>query len=453
MPTGFRETKMKLLKAITFLTIVSALLSAGCAKSNPQITRSEVNKNNLNSQALRISAPGADAAEPAAASAPDNSVYVVWVEHGADKNADVFFQKLNEQGKAVGEKARVNSEAGAATAWRGDPPTIAVGADGKIFVGWTARVNAPEGSNNDLVVSVSRDGGRSFDAPVKVNDDKLPAVHGMHSLAVDKNGSVYMAWLDDRYLHQDAPKPKPEMPEMSEMSEPPVEPKADSQNGNHAAHQHSEANREVYFAVSKDGGKSFSPNKKLASDVCPCCKTSLIVAPDGEVYTSWRQVLPGNFRHIAVAASIDNGATFGPATIVSDDRWQIAGCPVSGASLAIDANNALNVVWFSAGDAGKTGIYRAESVDGGKTFSPRVLMSEGAAFGTQTLLADEAKNLEAVWSAGGTVITGKLKNAAPISEIGAGELPSAALAGKNIIVAFIHKENDKRAVWISPVRQ
>ncbi len=46
----------------------------------------------------------------------------------------------------------------------------------------TARVEVAEGSANDLYLSVSRDGGKSFDAPVKVNDDRLPAVHGMHSL-------------------------------------------------------------------------------------------------------------------------------------------------------------------------------------------------------------------------------------------------------------------------------
>ncbi len=431
---------------VTKIVLLSALLLAGCAKNSPQITVAEAKKDNLSSQAVRVSAPGADAAEPAAASAPDNGVYIVWVEHGADKNADVFLQKMNAQGQSVGEKVRVNSEAGAATAWRGDPPTIAVGSDGKIFVGWTARVNAPEGSSSNLVISLSRDGGHSFDAPVKVNDDKLPAVHGMHSLAVDQNGSIYMAWLDERYLREDAAKSQPK--------ESPTEPKTGSSNAEAgAAHKHSEANREVYFAVSKDGGKSFSANKKLASDVCPCCKTSIVAAPDGKVYFSWRQVLPDNFRHIAVAASSDNGASFSQAAIVSDDRWQIAGCPVSGASLAIGANNALNVVWFSAGEAGQPGIYRSESVDGGKTFSPRVLVSEGAAFGTQALVTDAAKNLEAVWSAGGKVVTGKLKNDAPINELGAGELPSAALAGKNLIVAFIRKENDKRAIWVSPVSE
>ena len=426
--------------------LCSLLLLSGCTKNSPQIAAAEAKTDALSAQAVRVSAPGADAAEPSAAAAPDNGVYLVWVEHGAEKSADVFFQKLNEQGRPVGEKVRVNVETGAATAWRGDPPTIAVGSDGKIFVGWTARViNASEGNNSNLVVSVSRDGGHSFDAPVKVNDDTEPAVHGMHSLAVDKNGLVYLAWLDERYLHQDVAKPKPE--------ESPAEPKTNSQNESHPTHKHSEANREVYFAVSKDGGKSFSPNKKLASDVCPCCKTSIVATEGGQVYAGWRQVLPGNFRHIAVAVSKDFGATFSPATIVSDDRWQIAGCPVSGASLAIGANNALNVVWFSAGEAGKPGIYRAQSVDGGKTFSPRALVSEGTAFGTQAVLTDEAKNLEAVWGAGGKIIAGKLKETSVVNELGEGELPSAALAGKNILVAFIHKENDQRAIWVASVSQ
>jgi hypothetical protein len=427
---------------LPFFWILFSLFHAGCAKNNPQIAIAETTKDNLNLQAVRVSAPGADAAEPATAAAPDNGVYVVWVEHGTDKNADIFLQKMTVEGQSVGEKVRVNQEVGAARAWRGDPPTIAVGSDGKIFVSWTARAKA-EGNKSDIVVSVSRDGGRSFDHPVKVNDEAEPAVHGMHSLAVDQNGVVYIAWLDERYLHQDSAKPKQETS---------ITPKADSQDTSHAAHKHSEANREVYFSASKDGGKSFSANKKLAADVCPCCKTSIVAAEGGRVYVGWRQVLPDNFRHITVASSNDNGASFSPAIIVSDDRWQIPGCPVSGATMTVGTDKALKVFWFTAGEAGEPGFYLAESKDNGKTFSPRSLVNAGGAGGTSAVFVGKANQNHTVFETGGKIFAkttpAPTEDSRKPQEISGGELPAAAFAENKTFVAFIKKEAEKRAVYL-----
>lgn len=376
------------------------------------------------SQTVLISAPEADTAEPALATAPDGGVFVVTVEHGEGKAANVYLHKFDGGGKSVGEKVRINPEAGQATAWRGDPPSISVGADNAIYVVWSVRAHSAAGHGSNINLSVSRDGGKTFAAPVKVNDDALPAVHGMSSLAVDKNGRVYVAWLDERYLKK-AEKPKVEGEQ----------------------HKHTEDNREVYTAVSNDGGKSFLPNKKLAQDVCPCCKTSLAVAPDNRVYVSWRQVLPGDFRHIAVASSEDGGVNFTAPVIVSDDQWEIAACPVSGAPLLTTANNNLKIVWFTGGASGAPGLYESESNDGGKTFAPRHLLSEGLDFGTPSLLPDEAGNYKAVWGAEGKIIIGKSSKAQ--QEISQGEFPSAAISGKRIYVASVKKENERRSVWLS----
>jgi hypothetical protein len=391
--------------------------------------------------AVPVSAPETDAAEPAISAAPDGGVYIAWVAHNqTDKTGNLFLQKFDAEGKSSGEKSQVNPVAGQVKAWRGDPPTVAVGADGAVYVGWTAKV---EGSNDnhasDMFLSVSRDGGKTFTAPVKVNDDKIPATHGMHSLSVDKNGRVYVAWLDERYLKTEAPKPAAAAPEQK--------------SGEKKEHKHFEANREVYFAVSSDGGKTFSANKKLAGDACPCCKTSIAAAPNGQVYVSWRQVLPGDFRHIAVAASSDGGSNFAPMTIVSDDRWQLAACPVSGAAMSISADNKLKVAWFTAGASGAPGIYETESTDGGKTFAARRLVNETQAFGTPTFVADESGKLKSVWGAGEKIYFANSANGEPAKEIGQGDLPTAAGSGKKLFVAAIKKENKQRSIWLSVVAE
>ena len=413
----------------TVFLSVALITSFGCGSLNNLETESE-KTNQL--PTMRVSAPDVDAAEPAIAKSADGNVFVAWVEHGVEKAANVLVQPFDKTGKPTGEKVQVNPQPGQATAWRGDPPSVAVGKDGAIYVVWTARVAAEEGNPTDIYLSASRDNGRSFALPVKVNDDKVPVSHGMHSLAIDKSGQVYVAWLDERNVKK----------------EPPT-------NEEQPKHQHQakEPNSEVFFAASADGGKTFSANKKLAEEVCPCCKTSLLAADDGNLYASWRQVLPVDFRHIAVASSTDQGNTFSKPTIVSDDQFYIEGCPVSGATLLAD-NNSLKVLWFTAGKAGPPGLYLAESKDGGKTFAPRIMVSEGLPTGTPNLLADGNNKYSVIW--GNDQAKVFLKNAetakmtdADSKEIMAGELPTATLVGGNVVAGYIKKEEGKRGIWLS----
>src|SRR5690348_10122367 len=90
-----------------------------------------------NTGSVRITGEGINAAEPAVATTDDGRVFLVWVEH-REKEADVFLREFDAAGKAKGEKFRVNPQPGQAKAWRGDPPTIKVGNDGAIYVGWNA---------------------------------------------------------------------------------------------------------------------------------------------------------------------------------------------------------------------------------------------------------------------------------------------------------------------------
>ncbi|HZE73576.1 MAG TPA: sialidase family protein [Pyrinomonadaceae bacterium] len=156
--------------------------------------------------------------------------------------------RFSGDGHMQGPTVRVNPQAGMATAWRGDPPTVVVAPNQTIFVGWTARVEAESGHATDLYLSSSRDHGQTFGAPVKVNDDTKPAVHGMHSLAIGDDGRIYVAWLDERNIT------------------PIKDMKMDAKTEGH----HMESNRELFVSSSSDGGHTFMPNRKVATDVCPC---------------------------------------------------------------------------------------------------------------------------------------------------------------------------------------
>lgn len=428
-----------------------------CSNDNLQ---SSVNKiEAVGIRETRISTLDANSAEPNLASAPDGSIYLVWVEHGANKTADVFLQHFNGDGKSLGEKVRVNPRQGQATAWFGDAPTVIISGDGTIYVGWTAKVDAPKGNANNLYLSVSRNGGRTFDTPVKVNDDTKPASHGMHSLAVDKENRVYLAWLDERNLkfieHVESSDNQEISPSISGFKYVKVHHNSNQESKNDKKESKKESvepNSEIFYAVSKDGGKTFSPNKKLSGEVCPCCKTNLLIANDGKVFVSWRQVLEGDFRHIAVASLTDGGENFSKSVIVSDDKWQINACPVSGAAMSIDKNNTLKIVWYTAGKAGIAGLYEAESKADSRVFSSRALIFEGAVTGTPVFLSGEEGSFAAVWESNGKLFRAQSQNNQNVpNAIINGNLPSAVFVGKKLFVAFIRKEGENQTIWLAEI--
>jgi hypothetical protein len=375
---------------------------------------------------IQVSSANTDSAEPAVAKGSDGIVYIAWIEHHENKEADLMAASFDSAGRRTSPAVRINPEVGQATAWRGDPPTIAVSRDGMVYVGWTAHTGSTEGMTaTDLYLSASRDKGKTFAPPVKVNDDRKNAVHGMHSLTIGPDGAIYLAWLDERNIQQTLP---------SGMAEG----------------HHMESNRDVFFAYSKDGGRTFSPNRKLATDACPCCKTALAVTPNGRVYASWRQVLPGDFRHIAVAYSTDGGNSFSQGLIVSDDHWILRGCPVSGPSLLVGQDGNLRVVWYSAGDPDKPGLYWSKSVDGGQTFSPRRLVAAGVVHGSPQLVLVGEKET-AIWESdeGGTTKTLSARiemagESAVTTLISNSEMPVGVPDANQLSVAYITKLNNTR---------
>ncbi len=410
--------------------ITTTILATAC--SQPQAPGSTTNNEVATETPIRISEENRDAAEPVVAAAPDGSAYTVWVEHLPGGVADVYLSRIAPD-KTRTAPVRVNRDSGVATAWRGDPPSIAVAKDGTIYIAWTGKSDVKSHDTN-LYLSASRDAGKTFEPPVKVNDDVKPARHGMHSLAVGNDGRVHLAWLDERNIKPSAPMGK----HRGEMAE-------------------KESNNEVFAAFSEDGGRTISKNQLIASEACPCCKTAITTSNDGHVYIGWRQVLKGDYRHIAVSASTDRGQAYSPPVIVADDQWVIAACPVSGPSLSAGDGGALRVLWYTEGEAGDDGLYIAQSQDGAKTFARRQLVSKGNVRGNPALLARaDGKSFTAIWQASAAGATNVMK--ADISSDGAvgnaaaskngGDLPSASASGSNLFVAYIVTLNKQRTVWL-----
>jgi hypothetical protein len=168
----------------------------------------------------------------------------------------------------------------------------------------------------------------------------------------------------------------------------------------HAGHDASPADRKdaaamaqlskLYFATVGEADSA----RMLLGGVCYCCKTALVTGRDGVVYAAWRHVYPGNLRDMAFMMSRDGGRTFQRSVRVSEDQWQLDGCPDDGPAMAVDSRNGIHLVWptlvtDAASGKPSIGIFYTYSTDG-RTFRPRQqLATEGLAHHPQIALSGE----------------------------------------------------------------
>ncbi|MDQ3009156.1 MAG: glycoside hydrolase [Acidobacteriota bacterium] len=261
--------------------------------------------------------------------------YLAYIER--TNNVCNVMLRYSTDGKTFSAPVRVNDLDGDATVRNENPPKLAFAPNGNVYVSWANERGRWKGN---IRFARSTDGGKTFSQAIALNSDAggEPAGHAFQSIAMDAKGKIYIAWIDER----------------------------NKKPGDRGA--------EIWLSTSSDGGKSFSRDRRILSDVCECCRTTLQVDASGRVFLSYRTVPPAGpmNRDIIVARSEDGGKTFTPI-VVSQDGWELNGCPVVGPTLTIDAAGTLAVVWF-VGDGKRPGLYFTASSDHGKGFSARQLL-------------------------------------------------------------------------------
>lgn len=206
-------------------------------------------------------------------------------------------------------------------------PKIAIGSEGNIYLTWTQALAKP--FTGDVWFARSINGGKTFEAPIIVHQDRAEITHRFDALNVASNGNITVAWVARRDL---------------------IAAKAAGKPYDGAA---------IYYAVSNDKGASFAPEQKLADSSCECCRIAFTNKPDGTVVAMWRHVFEGGERDHMIAeiplnasqAPVVKRATFG--------RWKIDACPHHGAVLASGGEGkdwwGYHMAWFDGGndDTGK----------------------------------------------------------------------------------------------------
>ena len=125
------------------------------------------------------------------------------------------------------------------------------------------------------------------------------------------------------------------------------------------------------MARSLDRGATITKNLKVDEGTCVCCRTAVTSGPEGMVYVAWRKIFEGNVRETVVARSTDHGETFEAPVIVGHDQWVFPACPHRPASMGVDRQGRLYVVWYTEGTDEIPAVYIAYSDDRGKSFSEK----------------------------------------------------------------------------------
>jgi hypothetical protein len=306
---------------------------------------------------LTLAVPGRANATPSIA-ADGKLVAVAWSAALPSGATDIFLAVSRDGGTSFGSPVRVNDVDGDARVNGEQPPRVTLGRAGaagpQITIVWPTKGAA----GTKLLSARSDDGGKSFGRATGVPGADGAGNRGWQAAAVDRSGRVDVVWLDHRELAQ--------------------------QDGMVASthHQHSGASQtkpdgvamaqksKLYLAA-VDG--SIAP-RAVTGGVCYCCKTALAAGADGSLYTAWRHVYPGNIRDIAFAMSRDGGRTFAEPVRVSEDKWELEGCPDDGPAMVVDARNRIHIAWptlmTDAAAEPTIALFYAVSSDG-RRFTPR----------------------------------------------------------------------------------
>ena len=329
-----------------------------------------------------------------------NVVAVAWNAAPASGGSDVFVAVSRDGGASFGSPVRVNDVAAEVRSGGEFPPRVALGpaepgGQAAIVVVWRSKRE-----QTNIRLARSTDGGRTFAAATTVEAAGAAGERGWHSVAVGPDGRIHTIWLDHRGL---APPPG---------AAPHV----------HGAHKGSMdgvamAQRSALYYASAEA--TTAPERELTRGVCYCCKTAVAASPRGRVYAAWRHVYAGNIRDIGFIASRDGGRTFGEPRRVSEDGWQIAGCPDDGPSMVAGSDERVHVVWPTViGGAEPRGALFYASTTDGESFSERLrIPTFGGPKPTHPQIVTADHRLVVAWD---EVIDGERKAGLTVMNPGAG---------------------------------
>jgi hypothetical protein len=332
-------------RAIVVLLSVLALFIAS-TRGNSQVSPAGTN---WSLDVTPLTSPAAPSSAQPQLSTQGDRVVLSWIERSGD-TASLRFSERTDAGWT--ESRTVAAGTDWFVNWA-DVPSVIPLQHGSLAAHWLQK-SAASTYAYDVRLSFSRDGGRTWSAPVTPHHDGTRTEHGFASLFPMPGQGLGVVWLDGRQMKEGAHE--------------------GMDGGNMSL-------RGAMFAP--DGSQA----TEMAIDdrVCECCPTAAAVTANGPI-VAFRNRTSDEIRDIYVSRLV--GGRWTEPVPVHRDNWKIAACPVNGPALSANGRD-VAIAWFTAvGNEGH--VYAAFSSNAGETFSAPIRIDDVGAVGRVDveLLAD-----------------------------------------------------------------
>jgi len=221
----------------------------------------------------------------------------------AGSGNDIYYAFSTNDGQTFSRPVRIETK-GQLSLGRHRGPRITY-ATGNVVVSAVVGKKG-KGLDGDLMAWRSKDNGKTWLDPVRVNDVPGSAREGLHGMA-SGNGWVVAVWLDLRTK-----------------------------------------GTRLYGSKSENGGANWSPNfliyESPDGSICECCHPNVIVGPGGAIFVMWRNSLAGN-RDLYMMVSRDGAKTWEIPVKFGKESWKLNGCPIDGGSFTVTGTDRVFSAW------------------------------------------------------------------------------------------------------------
>ncbi len=259
-------------------------------------------------------------------------------------------------------------------------PDLAVAPNGTIYIVWEDGRNDPTPGSPpylvDIFISASHNRGGSFSANTQITNHSQSHMKSQPSIAVDPDGTVYVAWWDNTGLYLQKSSDGFTFSDAVEVSAGvngtfKIAPSvcAPAPGKVHVAYSSPDGQEgRIFLATSSDGGGTFSSVR--VDDAAGSFRTNpdLAVAVDGSIHVVWQDERDGD-SDVYFSGSIDGGQTFSSDVRVNDD---VGTANQDLPSIAVGAGGNIYIVWRDWRN-GNSDIFFSKSTDGGSTFGDGIL--------------------------------------------------------------------------------
>jgi hypothetical protein len=262
------------------------------------------------------------------------SLYMTWLEKTANGHA-LKFAKYD--GTNWGPSSVIAADVPFFVNWADFPSLLAL--DGGMLVAHWLQQSGKGKYAYDVMISVSKDDGKTWSPGVRPHRDRVQGEHGFVSL-IPASGGFEAIWLDSR--------------------------KFDQKTTTHSM------TSEMQLMSSAYTNDAFQSENVLDTRVCDCCQTAAAMTDQGPIIV-YRDRSAKEVRDISYVRREGNKWT-SPKTLHTD-QWKIAACPVNGPAVAADGKRVVTAWFTAAGD--KPQVYASFSSDSGSTFSKPIGIDSG----------------------------------------------------------------------------